>query len=342
MKPLFFWLLAVAASALHLLGSDAIPAKVSANELKGWVSYLSSDEMKGRKNGSEEIERAAQWLAERFKELGLTPAPGSQSYFQEYEIEHKEEKFPAKNVIGWMEGDDPELKAEYIVLTGHYDHVGTNPELEGDTIFNGADDDASGVAAAMGVAASLGRLRGDGNFTLKRSLLVIAFSGEELRLLGSEHYTKHPLVPLEKMAVNLNFELVGHSEKNGRNKFFMSGQSYSDLFDYAKASAPAYGWELIDNPFPEMKLFFRSDNVRFALLEFDRENKTGMGIPAHAFSTWGGEEHYHQVFDEADRMDFENMAGFVRMMSGLAAKLANQPEWVQWKEGGDIAFRRPE
>lgn len=329
-------------ASLPLLAAGKMPAQVGSGVLRQWLAFLSSDEMKGRDNGSEEIERAASWLAETFKEIGLQPAPGLSDYFQGYEIKTEQGGFPAKNVIGYLEGDDPKLKEEYIVLSAHYDHVGVNPELEGDQILNGADDDASGVINIMGIAASLIKLQKEaGSPKLKRSLLVIAFSGEEMRLLGSRHYAKHPLLPHEKMLTNLNFEMVGHSRKTGKNRFFMTGAQYSELNPLVKALAAEYSWELIDNPFKEMKLFFRSDNVSFAMLEYNREERTALGIPAHSFSTWGGEDHYHQPHDEADSIDYDNLAGFVQMMAGVVRALCERTEPIQWLENEEFTFRRP-
>ncbi len=325
--------------------SDLVEAKVEAASMRQWVSHLSSDEMGGRANGSAELDRAADWLAQRFREIGLKPAPGQNGFFQPFEFKDRQgASYAVKNVIGWMEGGDPKLKDEYIMLSAHYDHVGRSDQpVDGDGVFNGADDDASGVAMVMGIVATLDKLRATPGFALKRSVMAVAWAGEEMGLKGSQHYAKNPWLPLEKLAVNLNFEMVGHSTNSGPGNFWMTGASFSDLRELVAKLSRQYGLTLIDEPMPDQNFFFRSDNRSFALLEFDRSARTAVGVPAHSFCTWGGEEHYHQLHDEADLLDYENMASMARLFAAVTMALANRQERPVWtnKEGNMFQFSRP-
>jgi len=324
---------------------SAAEPQVSAEQLRSWLSYLASDEMKGRANGSPEIRKAADWLAERYKEAGMKPAPGRSSYFQHAKITHRgsDELIDIINVIGYLEGSDPSLKDEYILISGHYDHVGVNLELEGDTIFNGADDDGSGVVLGLGIIHTLHKMKQDPNFKgFKRSLVIVAWAGEELGLKGSKSYMKDPFLPVEKMNVNLNFEMVGHTQKKGKKQVWMVGNKFSDLFSIIHDDFAPFGWTLAEDAFPKMNLFFRSDNATFALLETNREARTAVGIPAHSFSTWGGEEHYHQVTDEPDKIDYENLAGLTEIMSHVVVKVANREKRIEWIENDFLQFSRPQ
>jgi hypothetical protein len=330
-------------SWLMLVPAFSLEPMVPAETLNNWLTFLASDEMKGRDNGSPEIEKAAQWLAEKYKELGLQPVPGQESFFQEYTVISRIDgsDIPAKNVIGYLRGSDPKLADEYIVLSAHYDQVGVDESLEGDQILNGADDNASGVVTMLGIARTLQKLREQGK-TMGRSLLVTAWSGEEMGLQGSRHYAKNPFLPVDKMAVNLNFELVGHTTASGKNTFWMTGAKFSNLHEAVGTHATANGWSLVDNPFPDMNLFFRSDNLAFAMLEVDRQARTAVGIPVDTFSTWGGEDHYHQVHDEPDKVDYDNLAAFVRLFTEITLDLSRSDSVPAWQENDAFAFSRPQ
>ena len=328
---------------------DGAATRVSASELKAWVSYLSSDELKGRANGTVEIARAATWIAERYREFGLEPPSGQSGYIQEFDPPEKHEALGRlRNVIGYLEGTDPKLKDEFILFTAHYDHIGVDPKLEGDNILNGADDNASGVAAIIGVAATLhGAIQADPGSRPRRSIVFIAFSGEELGSLGASFYTEHPLFPLEKTVVDLNLEMVGHSDGRGPGRVWVTGSEFSDLIDIMRDTAKTSGWRVEKDPYPKMNLFFRSDNTQFIALNVDREKGRITGVPAHSLSTWGQEGHYHEPSDEAESLDFENMQGLVELLSSTAKALANRDDWVSWKKRKlerseqDYTFGRP-
>lgn len=330
-----------------LFPNNASAPVVSETELHNWITYLASDEMQGRANGTPELDQAADWIAQQYETFGLAPAPGQADFFQSFvttkpqrrnaEDQAEPASVTVRNVIGYLPGSDPAMRDEYIVLSAHYDHVGVNPNREGDQIMNGADDNASGVSTMLAVAASLHRQ----DMRPKRSVVFIAFGAEEWGLRGSRHYVANSPLSLDKMVVNLNFELTGHTTKLGAKKFLLTGENYSDLAALLADTATDHDWELVENPLKDMNLFFRSDNVAFVTLEMDREKGAFTGIPAHTLSTWGGEEHYHQPNDEVDIMNLDNLTRLIPVVTDAVMRLGNRQAWVQWQANDKYSFRRP-
>ncbi len=302
-------------------------SQTGVDTVRDWVSFLASDELKGRANGSPEITLAGDYIASHFEAAGLTAVPGKDTYFQEFnnDLEH-----PYRNVIGYLQGSDPKLAGEYIILSAHYDHVGN---VDG-TIFNGADDNASGVAAVLGLAYRLAALKP------KRSIVFITWSGEEEGMLGSQFYTSQPWLPLEDAVLNLNFELVGHTGGLGKRQFWITGAEYSTLYSSLKVIGSRNDWSVSRSPFADLQLFWRSDNVSFVRLAEDQETQTLYGIPAHSISTWGQEGHYHKPHDDADALDYENLSGLIAVTSNMVVELAGQPEAVQWRDNGQLRLRQ--
>lgn len=167
--------------------------------LPDWMEALAGDGMLGRGNDRPEINKAADWLADQFKSLGLKPGNGN-SYFQEYYLKprNSQDSFLVKNVIGILPAK--KKSDEYLLLTAHYDHLGIGRAVDGDSIYNGANDNASGVLAMMGIAASLQKKN------INRNIVIIAFSGEEMGLRGSRYFANNPTIDLKKTIANFNFE----------------------------------------------------------------------------------------------------------------------------------------
>ena len=128
---------------------------VSPSELREWVSYLASDELKGRSNGSPEMREAAIWLSGKFKEFGAFPPDDLDGYLQPFQTLSRGRSVSERNVVGAIEGTDPGLKNEYIILTAHFDHVGIRNAIDGDSIYNGADDNAAGTCTLSGIAKTI-------------------------------------------------------------------------------------------------------------------------------------------------------------------------------------------
>ena len=236
---------------------------------------------------------------------------------------HDEETAP--NMVGVIRGSDPGLSGTYVVLSAHMDHVGVGrPDETGDSIYNGADDDASGTAVLMEVAEALAALP----VPPKRSVLVLAVSGEEKGLLGSRWFSEHPTVPLDSVVANINLDMVS---RNAPDTIVVIGREYSSLGAtvHEVAGRPELGLTLAADPWPEQRFFFRSDHFNFARHE----------IPALFFFA-GTHEDYHRPSDEVDRIDADKASRVGRLVFLLALAVADDPEPPRWDEDGLEEVRR--
>lgn len=227
----------------------------------------------------------------------------------------------APNVVGVIPGSDPELRHEYIVFSAHLDHVGVGtPDASGDSIFNGADDDASGVTAVLEVAQAFAALE----TAPKRSLLFLFVSGEEKGLLGSKHYASQPTVPLEQLVANVNIDMIG---RNHPDTVVAIGLEYTDIGTTLQRVAAERNGELklvvAPDLWPEENLFRRSDHYSFA----------SKGIPAIFFTT-GLHEDYHKPSDEPETIDNDKLARIARLVYHLGEALADAPARPQWTQQG--------
>ena len=231
----------------------------------------------------------------------------------------------SNNVIGMLEGTDPELKDEYLLITAHYDHVGVgknggSPYTPEDSIFNGARDNA------MGTTALLGALQALAEKPTKRSVIFLAVTGEEIGLLGSQYYADHPLIPMEQMIFNLNTDGAGY---NDPSYVSIVGYGRTGTDGIVDAAANIFGLDVFPNPAPEQNLFDRSDNVSFAKL----------GVPALCFSpglTSFDEEvstYYHQAADNPETINFDYLHKFCQALARTARLIADDEERPFWVEG---------
>ena len=231
------------------------------------------------------------------------------------------------NVVGMVRGSDPELRDEYIVYTAHFDHVGVGiPNEAGDSIYNGADDNASGTAALLETAAAFAAL----NVPPARSVIFLAVSGEEKGLLGSQHYSENPTVPIERIIMNINLDMVGRSHPD---TVIGIGRQYTNLgplTDRVLREHPDLGFTLIEDPKPEEQGFFRSDHLHFV-------NKD---IPAIFFSAGFDHEDYHKPSDEFELIDMDKAARVGRMVFHLGALVAGGTVDPEWTEDGLAEVRR--
>lgn len=228
---------------------------------------------------------------------------------------------PSKNVVGMVEGTDPELKDEFIIYSAHYDHLGIGkPNAEGDSIYNGARDNAVGVVTVLSAAESIAK-----NPT-KRSALFILFTAEEKGLLGSKYYVENPLLPLNKMVYCFNSDNGGY---NDTSLATIVGLERTTAGVHMKKAAETFGLKAIDDPAGEQGLFDRSDNVNFAR----------KGIPAPTFSlgftAFDAEigKYYHQQADNPETIDYDYMEQFFRAFVLSARLIANDEETPFWTEG---------
>ncbi|MDO6598244.1 M20/M25/M40 family metallo-hydrolase [Oceanihabitans sp. 2_MG-2023] len=290
----------------------------SVKSIQESMEYLASDALEGRATGSIGIEKAAVYIEDFLKKNNIKPY--FETYRDNFEIESKSSSDKSTdpniikgfNIVGVVEGNDPKLKSEFILLGGHYDHIGFAKEVNGDSIANGANDDASGTIAAMELAAYFAKTK-----TNKRSILVTLYAAEELGLKGSTHLAKR----LKKEKLNaytmINFEMIGVPRAADQSMAYMSGFERSNFAE----TLNRYAGEEVVGFFPKAKefnLFMRSDNFPF-FSEFN--------IPAHAISTFDftNFEYYHHVDDEADKMDYEHMTSFINKMIPAFEGMMNAP-----------------
>jgi len=205
---------------------------------------------------------------------------------------------PMRNVIGLLKGTDTELSKEAILFSAHLDHLGSKPS-DGDGIFNGADDDASGVTAVLMLADAFAKMPRP-----KRSLLFMTFWGEESGLLGSKQFVETPAWPLDKILANVNIEMIGRPEPGARNKIWMTGWQESDLGVLMNKASLPFGVEIFDHPKFSAMLYRQSDNWSFAQ----------KGVIAHSFSAGSLHPDYHQPDDEWERLEIPHMT---RVIQGL-------------------------
>ena len=232
---------------------------------------------------------------------------------------------PMKNVIGWVEGTDPKLKSQFVVLTAHYDHVGVakQPKMvdgKPDSIYNGARDNAVGVAAVMSAAEYFAQ------HPPKRSVLFIAYAGEESGMLGSKHFAQNPVVPLRQLVYNLNIDNAGY---NDTTVVTVVGLGRTSADANIQKAAAAYGLTAIPDPAPEQNLFDRSDNVSLAV----------KGVPAPSYSLGFRKfdeelgKYYHQVADEVSTMSPGYTMKYIRSFVLAAKYIADDKEQPIWQKG---------
>ncbi len=226
-------------------------------------------------------------------------------------------KLETENVLAFIEGADPKLKDEVIVISAHYDHLGINPLLKGDQIFNGAADDGSGTVATLALAQAFMQAKRDG-FAPRRSILFANFTGEEFGLFGSFYYTNvNPRIPLEKTIANINMDGVGGTDlKNptgSRDYIYITGTKNlsEELIDINQRITKLTGSTLN-----------LTDGASFGFSSDDRHFRNQL-IPYIYYST-GRTEYYHTVGDTPETIDYEHFARVVQLIFANAWQVANQ------------------
>jgi hypothetical protein len=225
------------------------------------------------------------------------------------------------NVVGMVEGTDPELKDEFVIFSAHYDHVGLgNADAEGDDIYNGTRDNAIGTVTVIEAAKNIGA------HPTKRSALFIFFTGEEKGLLGSEWYADHPLIPLNEMVMCFNSDNAGY---NDTTKATIVGLYRTTAGETIVESVSTFGLEAIPDPVPSQNLFDRSDQVNFAAKGVPAI-MYGMGLTAFDDEIL---KYYHQAADNPSSVDFDYLYKFTKAYVLSCRRIANMPERPYWTEG---------
>jgi len=295
---------------------------IKADELKKNLMVIASDEMEGRQTGSEGQKKAGVYMIDYYKNLGVSYPKALGSYYQKVPKEalksRRGELPDSENILAFIEGT--EKPEEIIVISAHYDHVGTNNGV----VYNGADDDGSGTVAVMEIAEAFQQAKKAGKGP-KRSILFLHVTGEEHGLLGSKYYSENPVFNLENTVVNLNIDMIGRSDKDneGKNYVYVIG---SDMLSTelkkinVAANKATQNLELnykYDDPNDPMRLYYRSDHYNFAK----------HGIPV-AFFFDGIHEDYHQPTDDPEKIDYPLLQKRAQLVFATAWELANRKERI--------------
>jgi Zn-dependent M28 family amino/carboxypeptidase len=273
-----------------------------ANTLK----FLASDDNEGRDSGSKGIEKASVFLENLMKENSIKP------YFKTYRDTLSNFDKPAYNIVGYIEGNDPLLKSEFVIIGAHYDHIGKIAAVNGDEIANGANDNASGSTAVSEVMKYFAN-----NNKNKRSLIFVFFSAEEKGLLGSKHLAKKLKAANLDLYFMFNFEMIGVPMQNKDFILYITGFGKTNM----ASKMNEYAGEKVIGYVPaetKYQLFRASDNYPF-FTEFE--------VPAQTVSTFDFEnfDFYHKPDDEFELMDTKHITNVVNTMIPVLEIMINKP-----------------
>lgn len=328
-----------AKGAILIIGTDEQDFEDQAMQMQGEfgessglaLEYLSEDQAEAPFNRIRPSLAAKLFGLNSLEELAALEAEikDSPEAFEGYELpftlyhqaQVKKDVVETKNIVALIEGTDPELKDEVIVLSSHYDHVGiSTPDSTGDAIYNGADDDGSGTVGLLHVAQALASAKQAGA-EIKRSVLILHVSGEERGLLGSRYYSDHPIFSIENTVANLNSDMIGRRDDryadNPNYIYVIGGKIISGGLQATleQANQMSVNLELSDryNDLNDPNQFYRrSDHWNFGRL----------GVPFIFFFN-GTHEDYHRPSDEIDKIDFEALQKRTKLIFMTTALLAN-------------------
>lgn len=336
-------ILGITACASAVVRPRVVDAPVSESQVRAVMSVLADDSLEGRMTGSRGSAKAATFIAQQMGAVGLIPV-GDSGYFQRVPIALTrrtngqqrlslmvdfaaldtfplQQRRPGVNVVGIIRGGDPVLAREVVLVDAHYDHLGIGKPVNGDSIYNGADDDASGTTAVVEIARSIA-----GGPAPRRTILFVATTGEEVGLLGTRWFIQHPPVALKSIVSNLEIEMIGRPDSlaGGPGRAWLTGYARSTM----GAMFTAAGLPIVPDARPSQHFFERSDNIAFAQ----------MGIPAHTLSTFNLHSDYHRPSDELSRIDFDHMTRVIQAGVQAVRILADGPI-PHWNAGGQPAGR---
>jgi Zn-dependent M28 family amino/carboxypeptidase len=302
--------------------TSAQQSKTDQAQIRGAIEFLASDAMQGRASGTHDELLAATYLASQLREIGVEPVGDNGGYIQNVSGEFNfyregKKQWNTRNVIGKLQGRDEKLKDQVILLTAHMDHIGIGKPVNGDNIYNGADDDASGCVAVLQLARALAHDKAP-----KRTVLFVFFGSEETGGQGNQYFLQHLPVPLKSIVANLEFEMIGRADTSIKpDELWLTGFDRSNLGpELAK-----HGAKLVADPHPKENFFQRSDNYALAK----------QGIVAHTVSSFGLHSDYHRPGDDITHIDFSHMDLAIHSMLDPVKWLANsefKPEWVEGKK----------
>ena len=214
------------------------------------------------------------------------------------EAKHEITEQKLSNIVAVIPGKSK--KDEYVIFSGHYDHIGVGKPVDGDSIFNGANDNAAGTTAVILLAKYFKALNNN-----ERTIIFAAFTAEEVGGYGAQYFSRQ-LDP-EKVMAMFNIEMIGTESKWGKNSAFITGYEKTDMGGIMQKNLEGSGFTFYPDPYTEQNLFYRSDNATLARL----------GVPAHTISTakMENEPHYHKVSDHIETLDMENMTMIIKSIA---------------------------
>lgn len=340
--------------AMTMLGSCFLPAgtppadsrvsRVCPRCIRADMQFLADNELHGRGSATRDEHIAALYAASQFEQMGLDPGGDAGTFLQKAplpdplprRVADRLKNFEATprtatwNAVAILRGTGSvspatasaplETSGEAILLTAHLDHLGIGPAVGGDSIYNGADDDASGTAAVLALARALAGDEARGK-RARRTIVFALFGSEEIGGYGNRYFLEHPPVPLDRLVANLEFEMIGRPDPAAPpGKFWLTGYERSNL----GPELVAHGARLAPDPHPAEKFFTRSDNYALAK----------RGIIAQTVSSFNLHKDYHQPSDELSRIDLPYMTEVIGSMIEPVEWLANSTFKPGWLPGG--------
>lgn len=363
MKKQFYGFLLLLSFAVGISAQAVQPARVDAREtaLRKHIQYLASDKLEGRRTGENGATIAAGYIANEFAKIKLKPgaktASGKRGFLQEFPGKSAD---PAKavvgyNVIGVLDGRDATLKNEAIVIGAHYDHLGKGGEgslaPSSTDVHHGADDNASGTAAVIELARAFAKAKNN-----KRTIIFIAFSGEEEGLFGSKFYVNNPSFPIEKTVAMINLDMVGRLNEN---KLTIGGigtaKEWKEVVESENALITNSGPKILDAPMPmgedgpaKLKISSPGRIQRFVL----QLNEDGFGPSDHSsfytvkvpvlFFFTGAHADYHKPTDTAEKINYSGELKIIDLVASIVKRVdenATRPTYAVAKSSTPMGGR---
>ena len=301
--------LVLLAVCVPLVAQDASKASkaITADSFHGHIKFLADPKLEGRLPGSEGAKKASDYIAEKLKSYGVEPKGDKDTYFQKATWKHRDKEYECRNVVGHIPGTDENLKDEIVIIVAHFDHVGKGAygvqKQHRGKVCPGANDNASGTAGLLEVARAIM----EGRLKLRRSVLLLAVTGEEAGLRGSKHYAAHPVFPLEKTMAVINLDQIGGY---GRGVAAM-GVHMSPQFDEGLDEA------------------LKGEDIKVSRQRIpgsgDNNSFNARYVPSLFFWTGYG-DHYHSPTDTPENINKEKGAAICRVVLRLVAHLADAKE----------------
>lgn len=291
---------------------------IKSMSLKNKLYTFASDEFEGRETGQPGQKKAAEYLMNYYKSIGVPSPYNDGNYYQDIPTSYFNGRLPdSENVVAFIEGDGS--TEEILVLSAHYDHLG----VRGDKIYNGADDDGSGSVALLEIAHAFKEAVNDG-YQPRRGILFLHVTAEEKGLLGSKYYSENPIFPIENTVANLNTDMIGridNAHKDNPNYVYLIGSDRlsTELHQLSEDTNDKYVQLELDYKYNDEndpnRFYYRSDHYNFA--KFD--------IPV-IFYFNGTHEDYHKPTDTAEKIDYELLAKRTQLIFYTAWEITNREE----------------